>query len=164
MLKINKNKLYSYLKREPHTLFLLLWLLSALPASRGDRVTWLVCSQAMIPCFGACWDFLLWLTVAFKSVHTIAYIKMKLLSHPWYDLHPTIRGLLMMSVCVLPPPSFHPLTGPPTLRTPNACRAVLEIKPNSCWQFTSKEGVRGGGKKLSCSSGVFHQKGICAFW
>lgn len=61
------------------------------------------------------------------------------------------------------PPFFYPLTGPPTLGTPSAQRAVCEIKPNCSWQFTPKEGVRAGGEKLACFSGVFHQKGMCTF-
>lgn len=37
-----------------------------------DRVTWLVYSQVQMPCSGVSGGFLLQLTVAFKSVHTIA--------------------------------------------------------------------------------------------
>lgn len=162
MLRINNNKCIPYLTREPCTLFLLLWLLSALPASCGDRVTWLVCGQAKIPCFGARWGFLFWLTVAFKSVCAIAHIKMKLLSHPWHDLYPTTKGLLVMIVCILPPPSCHPLTGPPMLRTPSASRAILEIKPNCSWQFTPREWSMEA-RSCPASLGFFIRKAFVPF-
>lgn len=115
------------------------------PFSVASLVWWLSHMAGLQPT----WDPLLWGMLGFlalvdsglhfKSMHAIGHIKMKLLSHPWHDLYPTTKGLLTLIVCVLTPPSSHPLTGPPTLGTPSASRAVLEMKPNCSWQFTPKE-------------------------
>lgn len=94
--------------------------------------------------------------MACESVHTVARIKMDLLSHPQHDIHVTARGLFTTVYVSLPPFSYPD-------GTPSAHRAVCEIKPSCNWQFTPKEGVRGGGKKLSCFSGVFIKKACVSF-
>lgn len=74
-----------FLRRNPCTLFLLLWLLSAMPASCGDQVTQL---GHKVPCFGAAG-----VSSGLEICVCDSHIKRKCLSQLRHDFRITARGL-----------------------------------------------------------------------